>query len=230
MARYVMRLSIALGDLRIAARYATRARQNRAERLYFVRLMASHVRELVLIMDPPNRQVVPPIDEFLRALPRDTSPTRSEIRQSHARALKMLEQTMAEGRPLIETRDGDERRPKLRDDLKEIRNRFLHYGHDRPGDRAVQAAMEALEGQRTGYVIREHTMRALYADDVGFTLTHPFPAEFAEDMHGRVVELLEPVSLFIHQVEAAWLHKHRDHVDVRLAGRERKTLREMLGG
>jgi hypothetical protein len=229
MARYVMRLSIALGDLRIAARYATRARQNGAERHYFVRLIASHVRELVLIMDPPNTKVVPSISEFLRALPDDTDPTRSEIRRSHAEALKLLEKEMAKGRPLIETPKGRKRRPKLRDDLKEIRNRFLHYGHDEPGDKALQAAMKALEGERTGYVIREKTMRALYADDVGLHLTHPFPMEFVADMHGRIVELLEPVSSFVHQVEAAWLHKQRDVVEVRLAGEERKPMREMLG-
>jgi hypothetical protein len=35
--------------------------------------------------------------------------------------------------------------------------------------------MTSLAGASTGYVIRENTMRALYADDVGTMLVHPFP-------------------------------------------------------
>lgn len=59
-----MRLSTALGDLRIAGHYATRRRQNVAERVYFVRLLASHMREIVLIMDPPDARVVPTVESF----------------------------------------------------------------------------------------------------------------------------------------------------------------------
>lgn len=99
-ARYVMRLSMALGDLRIAAQYATRDRQRNAERLYFIRLTASHLRELVMLLDPPNPQVVPKVDEFVLALPRGTKPTRSEIRAVHRRAIKQLAAVMR-GRPDI---------------------------------------------------------------------------------------------------------------------------------
>jgi hypothetical protein len=75
-----MRLSIALGDLRIAGQYATRHRQRYAERLYFVRLTASHLRELVILLDPPNRKIVPTVDDFVLALPRGIKPSRAEIR------------------------------------------------------------------------------------------------------------------------------------------------------
>jgi len=90
--------------------------------------------------------------------------------------------------------------------------------------------MGSLDGETAGYIIREHTLRAHYADDVGFALAHPFPKEFATTMHARIVDLIGPVSLFIHQVEAAWLHAHRDQVEVRFAGHERQTLREWLDG
>jgi hypothetical protein len=53
VARYVMRLSMALGDLRVAGEYAVREDQPDHERLYFVRLFASHMREAVLVLDPP---------------------------------------------------------------------------------------------------------------------------------------------------------------------------------
>jgi hypothetical protein len=231
-ARYVMRLSLALGDLRIISHYATRNRQSNAERLYFVRLLASHLREVILIMDPPNPVVVPTIEEFLAALPRGTKPSRAEMRKSHRKALRLVDKNMAKGRPAITTPQGRTRPPKLRDDLKELRNRFFHYGHDESGDKALKAAMTSLAGEATGYVIREKTMRALYADDVGTMLVHPFPKKhgekFALDMHGRLVELIEPVSLFIHQVEAAWVHAHRKEVNVRLPGKRRQSLADLL--
>jgi len=228
MARYVMRLSIALGDLRIAAHYATRKRQNGAERLYFVRLLASHLREVLLIMDPPNHKIIPPVEEFLTYLPRGTKPSRTEIRKSHARAIRMVDKPMAAGRPEVGAGTAKARPATLRDDLKELRDRFFHYGHNAPGDDAIGAAMSSLAGEPTGYVIRQRTMRAEYADDVGAKLAHPFRVEFAHDMHTRVVALIEPVSKFVHQVEAAWLYTQRDLVMVRRPGQPPQTLKEVL--
>jgi hypothetical protein len=65
MSTYVVRLSRALGDLRIVADYATRARQSEGERLYFVRLFALHMREVADLLDPPDRTIIPTVDEFL---------------------------------------------------------------------------------------------------------------------------------------------------------------------
>src|SRR5688500_14229135 len=89
-ARYVMRLSIALGDLRIAGRSATRKRQRFDERLYFVRLTSSHLRELVMLLDPPDTRVVPTVDEFVLTLPRGVTPSRADIRESHRRAMRQI--------------------------------------------------------------------------------------------------------------------------------------------
>ena len=229
MARYVERLSNALGDLRVVAHYAVRQRQSAGERLYFVRLLASHLREIVLLLDPPDHKVVPGVEEFLKALPRGTVPGRAEIRKSHRQAMRMLDKPMKKGRPEIPGANGRLRRPKLRDDLKELRNQFFHYGHLQSGDDALAVAMESLAGERTGYVIREHTMRANYADTVAVKLAHPFDARFAEDMHGRIVELIGPVSTFIHQVEAAWLYRHADKVTVRRPGHQTESLERALG-
>jgi hypothetical protein len=204
IARYVVCLSLALNDIRIAGRYATRRRQNSAERLYFVRLLASHLRELVLLIDTPNSAVVPSVEEFIASLPRGTKPSRTDIRRSHSRVLRLLQKPMATGRPDVATRSGT-RRPNLRDDLKELRNRSFHYGYDQLGADAVEAAMASLAGKATGYAIRERTMRALYADDVAVKLAHPFEAEFACDMHSRVAELLGRVAHYVQQVEAAWI-------------------------
>jgi hypothetical protein len=99
---------------------------------------------------------------------------------------------MAKGRPEIPTPKGKTRPPKLRDDLKELRNRFFHYGHDVSGDVALKEAMTALAGEAASY------------------------------------ELIEPVALFIHQVEAAWLHAHRGDVTVRRPGQPAMSLADLL--
>jgi hypothetical protein len=155
-ARCVMRLSIALGDLRIAAHYATRKRQRFDERLYFVRLTSSHLRELVILLDPPDTRVVPTVEQFVLSLPRNVRPSRAEIRKSHKQAMKQVDAVMA-GRPDIEVK-GKKRPSTLRDDLKELRNRFFHYGHDQPGDDALRGAMDAAADDRSSYVIRDRTM------------------------------------------------------------------------
>jgi hypothetical protein len=186
MARYVERLSVALGDLRIAGHYATRSRQNSAQRLYFVRLTASHLREIVLLLDPPDRTVIPNVEEFLASLPRGTQPSRADIRKSHRRALRLLDKPMAKGRADVVGSNGRPRRPTLRDDLRDLRNGFFHYGHTKAGDDALAAAMDAVSGNRTSYVVRERTMRAEYADLLGTKLAHPFELRFAADLHRRV--------------------------------------------
>jgi hypothetical protein len=229
MARYVERLSNALGDLRVVARYAVRQRQSSGERLYFVRLLGSHLREIVLLLDPPDHRVVPGVEEFLRALPRGVVPGRAEIRKSHRQAMGMLDKPMKKGRPEIRGSSGKLRRPKLRDDLKELRNHFFHYGHLQSGDDAFAVAMESLAAERTGYVIRERTMRADYADAVAAKLAHPFDLAFAEDMHARIVELIGPVSTFIHQVEAAWLYRHAEKITIRRPGHPTESLARALG-
>lgn len=223
LARYVMRLSIALGDMRIAGHYATRSRQRAGERLYFVRLLASHLRELVMLLDPPNSKIVPTVDQFLAGLPRQINPPRKEIRAAHRKAIRQIAAEMR-GRPNIEV-NGKTRPPTLRDDLKELRNRFFHYGHDQAGDNALRAAMEALADNRSSYVIRTRRMRARYADVVGALLAHPFPPEFMGDMHGAIANLIDPVATYVQRVEAAWIWTRAPGIiTVRRPGGERYPL------
>lgn len=228
MARYVERLSVALGDLRIAGHYATRSRQNSAERLYFVRLTASHLREIVLLFDPPDRTVIPDVEEFLASLPRGAQPSRAEIRKSHRRALRLLDKPMAKGRADVVRPDGRSRRRTLRDDLRDLRNGFFHYGYTKSGDEALAAAMNAVSGKRTAYVVRERTMRAEYADLLGANLAHPFDLPFVHDLHTRIVELIGPIASFVQQVEAAWLYSRPEAITLRRPGRDPEPLRAAL--
>jgi len=225
IAGYVMRLSMALGDLRIVAGYATRQRQPEGERLYFVRLFALHMREVANLLDPPNQQIVPTVEDFLQSLPRGTKPSRREIRRHHAKAMRQLNREMKGRDPILVK--GKERALTLRADLKRLRNDFAHYGHNAVGADAIKAAMTAAKDRRTGYVVRERALRAQYADAVAETLTHPFPVPLAYDMHGSIVDLIDPVSSFIHAVEAAWLSSRPPGV-VTSASRSSRGSRRLL--
>ena len=202
--RYVMRLSMALGDLRIAiAAYAVREEQSEAERLYFVRLGASHLRELVLLLDPPDRRVVPALDEFIASLPVEARNEDEEVlRRSHAEVMRLLEEPLAL-RPGV----------TLRDELKRLRNQFFHYHADARNEPALIDAMTAAADEDGAYVTTEIddsiTMRAQYADTVASHLVHPFGEPQAEgmarEMHARIIELIKPLNEYLHQAEAAWL-------------------------
>jgi hypothetical protein len=133
------------------------------------------------------------------------------IRGYHAKVMRRLNKPL-KGRDKIEIRRKGKpsvwRVPTVRDDLKRIRDDFAHYGHNVRGADAVTAAMRRAREIRTGYVVRERALRAQYADTAAMTITHPFglnDRQLALDMHGRIVDLVDPLSSYIHNVEAAWL-------------------------
>jgi hypothetical protein len=206
MARYVVRLSTGLNDLRTAGRYATRGRQTMAERTYFIRLMASHAHEIAIVLEPTNTKVVPDVEEFLRALPRGTKPSRTLIRRAHTHAVNALDRPMAKGRPPIMV-NGSLITPRLRDDLKRLRNGFLHYADHTYSDQALSAAMVRLSNGRTGRTVYANPLRsrAEYADEIGIVLMHPFDDAFVRQMHRCIIALLRPISTYIGLVEDAWL-------------------------
>jgi hypothetical protein len=211
---------MALEDLRTASRYAGRGRQRRAERLYFVRLMAAHLRELVLLLDPPNRAAVPDVEEFLAALPAGVQPSRKQIRTAHRTALRQLDTQMAAARPLVVSSQNTRRRPTLRDDLRELRNRFFHYGHDAAGDEAMRRAMRSIATRRSSYLVKTRTKRAEYAYLIGERLAHPFDFRFAREMHEAIFNLLRPVASYVQLVEEAWLYAHAESVVLRRPGKK----------
>jgi hypothetical protein len=128
-------------------------------------------------------------------------------------------------RPTAQTTD---QRPHDRQHATTTAKRPLNHPIAPPTPKPPVGSVDPGSGEATGYTIRERTLRALYADDVGMKLAHPFPGEFASDMHLRIVEFMEPATTFVHQVEAAWLHTRRDIVVMRRPGREPQTLRESL--
>src|SRR4051794_26602642 len=107
---WVMTLSTALGDLRIVGNYVGRPDQPKHERLYFVRLLASHLREAVKVIDQDADK--PHLGQFIAKLPEEAH----EARNSIATALQ------------TKLREGDDR--TLLDDLKRLRNDTFHYAGD----------------------------------------------------------------------------------------------------
>ena len=77
VAMFVATLSIALGDLRIVGKYVPRDDQPDHERIYFVRIMASHLREIVKVIDIHADK--PKIVDFVASLPAMAREARTRI-------------------------------------------------------------------------------------------------------------------------------------------------------
>lgn len=66
---------------------------------------------------------------------------------------------MSKNRPLIDV-DGQQTTPRLRDNLKRLRNGFLHYADQSYSDKALRAAMAAWPDIRTGRTVNSNPLRS----------------------------------------------------------------------
>jgi hypothetical protein len=103
-------------------------------------------------------------------------------------------------------------RPDLNSELRRLRNGFVHYAYREDADELLAQAMTLAADQESAYVIRERTMRAEYADEVGGKLMHPWPDLTDDDwhaairaLHSRIRGLLDAVSDYVHHAEAVYL-------------------------
>jgi len=222
LARYLVRLSIALGDLRIAgATYLVREDQPLHERMYFMRLTATHLHELAILFNPPNT-AIPTIEEFITAvIAPDDSETADTLRSDYRRVQRMLSDVV-----------NVPGRPRLASELKRLRNDYAHYFNNEADDARLIDAMRLAAGLESSYVIREETMRAEYADEISNKLMHPWPdltdeewLEAVRRLHVRV-RSLKPVAAFLHQAEAAYVTAYPEDV-VRII-RPRRTVFQRL--
>lgn len=203
IARYVMRLSIALGDLRIAASYLTREEQPAYERIYFADLTAAHIHEVCILFNPPD-EAIPGVEDFIAAViePEDAEGA-DELRAHYRNVQRALQQRVkVPGKPTL----GSE--------IRRLRNAFAHYAnrseHEAPLIEAMRLAGRI--DRNVAYVIRDRTTRAEYADEVSNRLTHPWPALSDDEwkaairaLHSRIVALIGPLTSFLHHAEAAFL-------------------------
>jgi hypothetical protein len=201
MARYVIRLSQALGDLRIAGSYAIRPEQPIYERIYFVRLTAAHLHEVAILFKPPD-EAIPGIEDFIQAVvePSDAEGARA-LRDSHREVRRALD------RPVKKVPG----KPALASELSRIRNEFLHYANKKEYEPPLCRAMELAASIETAYVIRERSMRAEYADEINNKLLHPWKLDddawlcAVKALHGSITDLIAPITDFLHQAEASFL-------------------------
>jgi hypothetical protein len=205
LAQWLMSLSIALGDLRVAAVYAVRDEQADYERDYFVRMLVSHMRELVkvLVVAVDKRDV---LRDFVNALPPETRAHYDQMKRLIAQPMKL--------------------RPDrtLLDELIRIRNATWHYPVDKGYVEQLRDAMRraGASGDRGVYVFPEGTelgYRAEYADLVAMFLAYPLDGSPAEreaqfrELHERLIELLGALAKFLQGVEGEYLEGHADKVE-----------------
>lgn len=202
IARYVVRLSMAMGDLRIAGAPFIDRSDTLAdfERFYYIRLLFSHTRETVLLIDPPSGSVVPNLEDFLGFFDGRYPQLQASIRGAHSEVIQRLDAPLAR-RPAV----------TLRAELKRLRNQFFHYNwqsHDdvRLGD-AMRAAGDTVSRHRGEP--RHH--RALYADEIAHHLMHPFDVPDDEfegqllELHNAVIALFRPISQFVMDAEVLYI-------------------------
>jgi hypothetical protein len=192
IASWVMNLSIALGDLRIAAKYATRSEQPAHERIYFVKVFASYLREIakLLVLDCQKRADV---REFVARLPEEAKEARAEVE----RALEIAHVLRSD--------------VTLLEDIKRVRDDTFHYVSDPDSDRRLQAAMSAVADMEGVYNLEGNELRADFADLVAVNRMHPFgdspehELAFTHEMHDAIIALNEHVATFMAQAEAGYL-------------------------
>ncbi|UUY01729.1 hypothetical protein LRS13_13455 [Svornostia abyssi] len=200
IAGWVMNLSIALGDLRIVAKYATREEQLAHERIYFVRIFASHLREIskLLVLDYNKRQDV---RDFVAGMPQAAQDARDEADRLLHAAFGL--------RPDV----------VVWEDVKRLRDDTFHYVSDRDSQARLVEAMRTVADMRGGemessYVLDDNGwLRAEYADLVAANRMHPFPQEHEDDtelpvtleLHEAIIKLNGYVATFIQAAEAHYL-------------------------
>lgn len=197
IARWVMNLSIALGDLRIVAKYATRAEQPVHERIYFVRIFASHLREVakLVVLDYEQRAE---IRAFVEGLPQDARDAREAV-------VERLNDTFDHRPDVI-----------VWEDIKRVRDDTFHYASDGPSDDRLRSAMAAVADHEGAYSTDEDGwMRADYADLVVANRMHPFEEDeetlpITRELHERIIGVNGDLALFIHQAEVSYLRSVPD--------------------
>jgi hypothetical protein len=192
VAVFVMTLSIAFGDLRVVAKYVPRDDQPDHERIYFVRVMASHLREIVKVIDRQASR--PGITDFVATFS-------DEARDARARIPEKLEAKVLKD---------DER--TLLDFLKRLRNDTFHYADDPQSKKRLRDAMAASASKEGVYVLGGRDTRAQYADGIVEEREYPMPGtdheariDATRKLHTALLALQDDVTTFIKEAEASYL-------------------------
>jgi hypothetical protein len=134
VAVWIASLSRALNDIRTASNHAVRPKQPAHERLYFVRVLATHIREAVKLVarehdDPPE------VQRFIAGMPQVRGDALDEIKRR------------------IDTKFKQRSTISLFDDIKRLRDDTFHYGSVRDADsiERMRAAMREVADEEGVY-------------------------------------------------------------------------------
>jgi hypothetical protein len=204
---------MALTDLRIAADLLGGEIEN-YQRVYFVRLMASHMHEALSLIEPPastrqrRRSALPPLEEFLSHYGERHHDLQDVVRQAQREVTERLAQPLVCRIAPI----------GFRSELSRIRNQFFHYGWEKRDDRRLRAAMEAAAGLQGEYLTGTDYMRARFADEITGQMLHPymsygfFDEEATRELHTSILELIGPIARFGQAAEALHFHSREPGV------------------
>jgi hypothetical protein len=230
--RYVARLSMALADLRLVADQMMRDDLTDRERVYFGRLMMAHMREVLLVLEPPEREPEAiRVGDVIAGMGTHEPGAPALLRHLWDTARAQLKA------PLVLRRE-----TTLWRELRRVRNRLLHYGYTAEGDRALATALDTVAHEEGVYrITTQGWMEADFADLVSVNLAFPMSVgtrELApEDRQARekaeaeellrgVLESMGPLSTLLHRMEAVYFRTKPDDVLVRYDDGETETLRE----
>jgi hypothetical protein len=209
--RYLVRLSMALSDLRIVADLLSGQIEHH-QRMYFIRLMASHMHEALSLIESPQskqaqkRTALPPLEDFLARYGNKHLNLQATVRDAQREVTLRLSQPLVCRIAPV----------GFRTELTRIRNQFFHYGWEKRDDRRLAAAMHAASELQGEYLTGEKYMRARFADEVSGQMLHPFLAhgifveEAAAELHRAILHLIGPVARFGQAAEALHFHS-REH-------------------
>jgi hypothetical protein len=201
VAAWIASLSRALNDIRTASSYAVRPKQPAHERLYFVRVLASHIREAVKFIAREHDDR-PEVQRFVAGMPQAGRDALDEIKRR------------------IDAKFTQRSTTSLFDDIKRLRDDTFHYGSVRDADsiKRMRAAMNVVADEQGVYSLADKDHRAEYADNITAALTHPFEGTDEEkiaqahEMHKEIIQLIGPLSTFLQSAEAHWLNQLPDGV------------------
>jgi hypothetical protein len=192
IAVWIASLSRALNDIRTSSRFAVRQDQLAHERLYFVRVLASHIREAVkiVVLETDKRQ---DIQAFVARMRQEGRDALDEIKERIDRPFP--------SRPEVTVFEA----------IKDLRDDTFHYARDTKSVERMRESMRRASDEEGAYLVADKNHRAEYADLIDAWLVHPFDGpekkrmDQARELHGAILQLIGPLSSFLQVAEAQWL-------------------------
>lgn len=220
-ARYVARLSMGLADLRLVADQLMRDGLSDRERVYFSRLMMAHMREVVLVLEPPDSET-----DALRVT--DVIAT---MGTTDPRAPAYLARLWEAARDQLKAPLELQPKTTVWRELRRVRNRLLHYGYTQEADRALGTALETVADEQGVYrLVAEGFLSADFADLISINLAFPMSAQTralpkgeqrareeaeAEEILQAVLDVMQPLATLLQMIESVFFRMRPDQVTVR---------------